>query len=665
MAQGQSAFSLPAENPSYDIEVCAPNYQCQTMHLETSGGQRIDETISLTPLQQQPATIQFIEQPKITVSENDSVISVAVVERTGRFDNAISVHYETSDGTAIAPHDYTPTNGTLNWEPGNQQAKPIEISIPDDTDFEPSDKTFKLTLTLSNPTSDTILGLHQIEVTIQDDDEPKPGRFQFSSTHYSVNESGVAELTVSRVDGHYGDVSVTYTSSNGTANAGSDYSRAEGRLFWFNGESQPQTFYVPIHSDHLTEGNETFTLTLSNPTGSANLGPATAVTIIDVPPPSPPPVLKHGKLLFANANHRINENGGIITFEVARIEGSDGEVSVEVNATADSTATLNRDFHIEGNPRLNWADGDSSPKPLTLVINDDQDWEGNETVALRLVNATGGATIGEPQQTQLTIVDNEQAPLPPQPPIINHGKLQFSAAAIKPINEGEGAITLEVNRVNGNDGSVSVEIIATADSTATLDSDFYLKTRHPLQWTDGDSNAKTLTLTILDDLTPEPAEKIILRLFSSMGDTILGEPNRVELTIIDNDEPRGTFAFYEHVYKVSAEQSLVPITITREEGSYGEVSVNWVASNGAQGTLSWQNGENQPKSVDIPTHHSSDFFTVMLSNATGGASLGVLNQAVLMIEPMPVTLVETETIVETITIVEKPPGTLQFPFSAY
>src|SRR6185436_11314867 len=77
--------------------------------------------------------------------------------------------------------------------------------------------------------------------------------------------------------------SVQYAASNGTANAGQDYTAVSGTLNWADGETAVKTFNVPITPDEVFEGNETVNLALSNPTGGATLGtPNTAVlTIVD------------------------------------------------------------------------------------------------------------------------------------------------------------------------------------------------------------------------------------------------------------------------------------------------------------------------------------------------------------------------------------------------
>jgi Zn-dependent metalloprotease len=121
-----------------------------------------------------------------------------------------------------------------------------------------------------------------------------PGTLQFSSAAYSVGENGgTADITVTRASGNLGAVSIAYTTSDGTASDGTDYTLSSGTLTWNNGDATDKTISVPITDDTDEESNETVNLTLSNPQGGATLGtPGAAVlTITDndstvAPPPA-------------------------------------------------------------------------------------------------------------------------------------------------------------------------------------------------------------------------------------------------------------------------------------------------------------------------------------------------------------------------------------------
>ena len=109
------------------------------------------------------------------------------------------------------------------------------------------------------------------------------GFLQFSSSTYSVNENaGTVTLYVTRTNGNSGAASVAYAMSDGTATAGSDYTSASGTLSWSDGESTSKTIAVSISDDSSVEGDETFTVTLSNATGAGRGAPSSAtVTIVD------------------------------------------------------------------------------------------------------------------------------------------------------------------------------------------------------------------------------------------------------------------------------------------------------------------------------------------------------------------------------------------------
>ncbi len=81
-------------------------------------------------------------------------------------------------------------------------------------------------------------------------------------------------------------MSIAYATSDGTATAATlDYVPMSGTLSWAAGDTAPKTIVLYVLPDSVAEPNETFFLTLSNPSGGATLGAtaATKVTITDGP----------------------------------------------------------------------------------------------------------------------------------------------------------------------------------------------------------------------------------------------------------------------------------------------------------------------------------------------------------------------------------------------
>jgi len=114
---------------------------------------------------------------------------------------------------------------------------------------------------------------------------------QFSLGNYSAAENGT-QLTATVTRGNStGTTTVDYASSdaaganlcsviNGAASSRCDYLTTLGTLNFAAGESS-KTITIPIIDDVYAEGTETFTLSLSNPTGATLGAPATATLTIN------------------------------------------------------------------------------------------------------------------------------------------------------------------------------------------------------------------------------------------------------------------------------------------------------------------------------------------------------------------------------------------------
>jgi len=109
------------------------------------------------------------------------------------------------------------------------------------------------------------------------------GSVQFTiSAIQLIEDVGTLTLTVQRMGGTVGNLSVDYSTTDGTAIAGQDYTAASGTLNFTAGETT-KTIQIPILDDATTETNETFTVALRNNTSPETVGaPSTVfVTLLD------------------------------------------------------------------------------------------------------------------------------------------------------------------------------------------------------------------------------------------------------------------------------------------------------------------------------------------------------------------------------------------------
>ncbi|MEL4895929.1 Calx-beta domain-containing protein [Crocosphaera sp. Alani8] len=176
--------------------------------------------------------------------------------------NQIEVDYSTSDSTATAGSDYTATSGTLVFEAGQQQ-KTISVPINPDALFE-GDESFEVVL--SNLVGEAVLENGGTGIVTIIDDDPAPVPISINDIVVS-EQDGTATFTVSLSEAINQEFTIDYATSDGTATAGSDYTATSGTLT-FAANSTSQTVTIDILDDSELDPNESFTISLSNP--SAN-----------------------------------------------------------------------------------------------------------------------------------------------------------------------------------------------------------------------------------------------------------------------------------------------------------------------------------------------------------------------------------------------------------
>lgn len=140
------------------------------------------------------------------------------------------------------------------------------------------DNSYDVTVTVTDSQGAT--DSQDLTIQVQDIDD-SPGSLQFFSSSFGAEEAdGTVEITVSRMGGSTGTVSVDYETLGGFAIGGEDYLETSGTLTFADGETS-QSFQVQLLDDSEIEGDETFSVGLSNAIG-ADLGTqATAIVTIN------------------------------------------------------------------------------------------------------------------------------------------------------------------------------------------------------------------------------------------------------------------------------------------------------------------------------------------------------------------------------------------------
>jgi len=451
-----------------------------------------------------------------------------------------------------------------------------------------------------------------------------PDPLLFSSAGYSISQSaGSVALTVLRVGSADAAVSVDYSTVDGTAIAGNDYTATSGTLQWAAGDSSSKTIVVQVSSATLFTGNKSFTVALTDPSATAQIAsPDTAVVII-----SGNAVNSAGSLQFSATAYAVAQSSNQVIVTVTRTTASSGVTSVNY-ATSSGTAVAGSDF-TAASGTLTWADGDASSKTFLIPIADTPPFSGSKSFAVSLSDPASGAILGSPATSTVTISGSETA---------FAGTLHLSAATYA-ITQGTGALTVTVNRTGGTNGDISVNY-ATASGTAEAGRDF-TSTSGTLTWASGDSTAKTFICPI-SSATPFSGSKSFTISLSSPGNgATISSPSKATVTIAgDASSAVGAVQFGASSYSVAQTADKVSITVNRTDGSTGAVGVAYATTGGTakagtnftstQGVLSWADGDASAKTFTVAIGSSAPFsgsktFSVALSQTTGGVDLGSPN----------------------------------------
>jgi len=226
------------------------------------------------------------------------------------------------------------------------------------------------------------------------------------------------------------------------------------------------------------------------------------------------------------------------------------------------------------------------------------------------------------------------------------GSLRFSNASYS-VSEGAASATINVQRVGGDDGAVSVQY-ATANGSAQAGSD-YSAASGTLNWADNDDTSKSFAVPILADSIDEANETVQLTLSNPGGGAGLASPSAATLTIQDDDAPAGSpgnLRFSSSGYSVGEGAAAAQLTVERVGGTAGEVSAQFATANGSavagsdfvasSGSVTFGAGDGVAKTVNVPllddgAEEPVESFTVALTSPAGGAGLGNPSQATVSI----------------------------------
>lgn len=466
------------------------------------------------------------DDPLVELSIGDvTVTEGAVAEVTASLDTAsgkdVVADWTLQPGTASSDDDYEAASGTLTIPAGDTSVTVPVTTLDDDLD-EPDTET--LSLVVEQATAATVADGEGV-VSI-DDDDPLPTIRVADLTTFEGDDTRLVQLvfTLSEVSGR--DVEVDYATSNGAAEAGSDYTAASGTATIPAGASGT-TIDLEILGDTTPEPDEDLTVTLSDPSNATVQDTTATVVLINDDGDLPvvtldltPGTADEGdpgpfSLLFPEQ----------VVWTLTLSAPLDAPLEVAYRTTEDGTATPGDDFTPEDSTVTIPAETTSFEIPPIDIVSDEL-YEGDETITLeiddplRVELANGEATLA----ADGVIDDDDDAPT-----------IAFAEGSeAQVVEEGQSAtFTVELNEVSGLPASVDWALdFDGAATTADLPDQSGTVT------VPADETTATFTVTTIDDGDEEPDETVTVRLSDPVDATLADtadRPTTSQLTLADNE----------------------------------------------------------------------------------------------------------------------------------
>jgi hypothetical protein len=228
---------------------------------------------SVTPDMSLPDTISITEG---TLTRHSVIVPVKLSVSS---EKTVSVKISTSDGSAYAGEDYVAiTDSLLVFNPGETE-KDIEVRINNDSIYE-SDETFFVTLNNAQNANTTI---YRSMITIKNDDpfNPEVRLVALTKATEGTATQMSAKVIVTITTASDKTVTVKWSTKDGTAKGGVDYTSEAGESLVFAPGQTQKNIEVPITNDAIFEFNSSFYIVVDEVVNAKYYPKEAKVTIID------------------------------------------------------------------------------------------------------------------------------------------------------------------------------------------------------------------------------------------------------------------------------------------------------------------------------------------------------------------------------------------------
>lgn len=368
------------------------------------GGFKLDNNGNLTLVTDisvfaPPATVG-LELTSYQVNEDVVGGQLAIkLVRTGNAGTAFTVNFSTTDGTAVAGADFTgQTNVPVSFA-ANDTNKAVNVTIARRTGFQGGRQ---FSVALSSPTGNVSLSTASTATVGIIEVDPAPPSVALSATSFPVNEdAGSLAVTLTRTGDATSAFTVNFSTTDGTALAGTDFTGQTNTAVSFAANETSKMVNVAVAHRTGFQGNRSFNVALSSPSGATLGAPNTAtVAILEVDP-------QPSTLVFGAATTSVVENvaGGTVALTITRSGVTTGAGSVAFS-TADGTALAGTDYTAQTNVPVDFAANETT-KTVNVAVLDRAGFQQSRRFTAVLSNSTNGGVLGATATVTVTITDKD------------------------------------------------------------------------------------------------------------------------------------------------------------------------------------------------------------------------------------------------------------------
>ncbi|UII80576.1 Calx-beta domain-containing protein [Flagellimonas sp. CMM7] len=455
--------------------------------------------------------------------------------------NALMITNNPTNGTATINNNGTPSNQLDDF-----------INYTPNPYFNGSD-SFIYQITDGNGTVTSAT----VNITVNDGNK----NITLTNTNTTVSEgSGVALVTITIYGNYQVPPTITYSTSDNTANSGQDYTAISNNHTFLGNDGEEFEISIPIIDDLIIENTELFNISVSSSSYNSPVNLNSVVSILD----------NDGNAAngISVSDFNVNEDAGTANFTVTLNANVQGGFNVDY-AITDGTATAGDDYTVaSATGNIAFTGNAGEQHNVSVAILDDALIESTEDLSFalsnlstNLINIIDGAATG-------TINDND-----------GNAANGISVSDFN-VNEDAGTANFTVTLNANVQGGFNVDYAIT-DGSATAGDDYTVASATGnIAFTGNAGEQHNVSVAILDDALIESTEDLSFAL-SNLSTNLINIIDGAATGTINDNDGNASNGISVSDFNVNEDAGTANFTVTLNANVQGGFNVDYAITDGS------------------------------------------------------------------------------------